>query len=181
MPETGHLEGYGDWVDSDFVQNEETSGSLMALNIEPHVAELSIENTISILYGFGVDRARSTVHDRVQKAGSRPAADQRPDHVAVDGTVIWWNDQRYRLFAAVDPKTNEFLHDRPFSTRYEWPPLQFFRRLQHRRDVADATVLVDNSWTLRRTLDRLGLEYRHQIHGRRNGSLTCIRKNKTTN
>ena len=33
-----------------------------------------------------------------------------PDHVTVDETVIQPNDERYWLYAAVDPDTNRLLH-----------------------------------------------------------------------
>jgi transposase-like protein len=39
------------------------------------------------------------------------------DHVAVDETVIQLNNQRFWLYAAVGPDTNDFLHVRRFPTR----------------------------------------------------------------
>jgi putative transposase len=57
-----------------------------------------------------VDRHRSIVHNWVQKAELRPTDGADPDHVAVDETVIQLNDERFWLYAAVDPETNRLLH-----------------------------------------------------------------------
>ncbi|PSP53951.1 hypothetical protein BRC67_00500, partial [Halobacteriales archaeon QH_3_68_24] len=74
------------------------------------LAGLSLSNTVSFLDVFGVDRARSTVHNRVHKAGLRPETGRSPDHVAVDETVIRIGDEQYWLCAAVDPDLRELLH-----------------------------------------------------------------------
>jgi putative transposase len=168
MPETDSFSGCIDWIDLEFVKKEETPQPLMKLSIELHVAGLSLRDTVSVLEGFGVERARSTVHNWVQKADLQPAAGRSPEQVAVDETVINLNNDRYWLFAAVEPETNVFLHVRLFPARNEWTTLQFFRQLLDRHDVEDATFLVDNSWTLQNTLDRLGLRFHYERHGNRN-------------
>lgn len=168
MLEIDHLSRGNDWIDLDFVTKEETPEPLMRLSIELHVASLSLVDTVSVLERFGVDRARSTVHNWIQKAELHPAEGRSPVHVAVEETVIWLNDRRYWLFAAVDPHSNEFLHDSLFPARNEWTTLQFFRQLRRVHDVEDTTFLVDNSWTLQNVLDRLGLHFCHETHGLRN-------------
>jgi len=50
------------------------------------------------------------VHSWVQKADLQPLDDAYPDHIAVDETVIQLNDKRFRLYAAIDPRTNRMLH-----------------------------------------------------------------------
>ena len=67
-------------------------------------------NTVSIIKIFGVERARSTVHNWAHKADLQPESGRCPDHVAVDETVIRLNDEQYWLYDAVDPETNELLH-----------------------------------------------------------------------
>jgi len=89
----------------------------MKLSIQLHLAGLSLSNTVSVLEIFGVQRARSTVHNWVHKADLQPESGRSPDHVAVDETVIQLGDERYWLNAAVDPDTNEFLHTRLDPTR----------------------------------------------------------------
>jgi putative transposase len=110
MPENDRLNGYLDEIELGFVEREATPRMLMKLGIQLHLAGLSLSNTVSILEIFGVERARSTVHNWVHKADLQPDSDQNPDHVAVDETVIQLNDEQYWLYAAVDPETNELLH-----------------------------------------------------------------------
>jgi transposase-like protein len=110
MPENASLSGNLDQFDLDFVEREATPRLLMKLSIQLHLAGLSLSNTVSVLEIFGVQRARSTVHNWVHKADLQPEDGQSPDHVAVDETVIQLNDDRYWLYAAVDPETNKLLH-----------------------------------------------------------------------
>jgi len=110
MPEKTRLSGSTDQVDLDFVEREATPRFLMKLGIQLHLVGLSLSNTVYILDIFGVERARSTVHNWVHKAELQPESGHSPDYVAVDETVIRLNDEQYWLYAAVDPKTNELLH-----------------------------------------------------------------------
>ena len=82
----------------------------MKLSIQLHLAGLSLSNTVSIIEIFGVERARSTVHNWVHKADLQPEEGHSPDQVAVDETVIRLNDEQYWLYAAVDPELNELPH-----------------------------------------------------------------------
>ena len=108
MSENARLNGCLDEIELGFVEREATPKSLMKLGVRLHLAGLSLSNTVFILEIFGVERARSTVHNWVHKADLQPEASRCPDHVAVDETVIQLNDERYWLYAAVDPETNEF-------------------------------------------------------------------------
>lgn len=87
MPEIARFDGCSDWTHSDFVQKEETPQPLMKRSVELHVAGLSPSHTDSVTEGFGVDRARSTVHNWVQKAELQPAGGRQPEFVAVDETA----------------------------------------------------------------------------------------------
>jgi transposase-like protein len=109
MPENAVLNGCLDEIELDFVEREATPEPLMKLSIQLHLAGLSLSNTVSILELFGVDRVKSTVHNWVHKAELQPADRKSPDHVAVDETVIQLDDERYWLYAAVDPETSELL------------------------------------------------------------------------
>ena len=88
MPENDRLSGSLDQIDLEFVEREATPRLLMKLSIQLHLAGLSLSNTVSFLDVFGVDRARSTVHNWVHKADLQPETGRSPDHVAVDETVI---------------------------------------------------------------------------------------------
>jgi putative transposase len=96
-----------DEIEGGFVDREATPQLLMKLGIQLHLAGLSFSNTVSILEIFGVDRARSTVHNWVHKADLQPDSNRSPDHVAVDETVTQLNDEQYWLYAAVDSDTND--------------------------------------------------------------------------
>jgi putative transposase len=107
----------------------------MELGIRLHLSKLLLSNTISELEKFGVERSRKAVHDWVQKANLQPANDASPDHIALDETVIRINGQQFWLYAAVDPKTNRFLHIRLF-TKTTALTQQFLRELREKYDVA---------------------------------------------
>jgi putative transposase len=94
----------------DFIGREATPEFLMKLSIQLHLSGLSLSNTVRVLEVFGVQRARSTVHNWVHKADLQPESGKNPDHVAVDETVIQLNNEQYWLYAAVDLATNKFLH-----------------------------------------------------------------------
>ena len=68
MPEYARLSGSIDQIDLEFVEREATPRFLIKLSIQLHLTELSLLNTISIFEVFGVERARSTVHNWVHKA-----------------------------------------------------------------------------------------------------------------
>src|SRR6056297_2564406 len=110
MPENDRLNGCLDQIDLGFVEREATPQLLIKLSIQLHLAGLSLSNTVSILEIFGVQRARSTVHNWVHKADLQPEGGRSPDHIAVDETMIQLNDEKYWLYAAVDPETNKLLH-----------------------------------------------------------------------
>ena len=63
MPKNARLAGCLDQIDLDFVEREATLRLLMKLSIQLHLAGLSLSNTVSVLEIFGVERARSTVHN----------------------------------------------------------------------------------------------------------------------
>jgi putative transposase len=84
MPENASLSGCLDEIDLAFVEREATPRLLMKLSIQLHLAGLSLSNTVSILEIFGVNRARSTVHNWVHKADLQPESGRCPNHIAVD-------------------------------------------------------------------------------------------------
>ncbi len=110
MLENGRLSGSIDQIELGSVEREATPEFLMKLSIQLHLSGLSFSNTVRVLEIFGVQRARSTVHNWVHKADLQPESGKCPDHVALDETVIQLNDEQYWLYAAVDPETNELLH-----------------------------------------------------------------------
>ena len=178
MPENTRLSGSIDQIDLEFVEREATPRLLMKLGIQLHLAGLSLSNTISILEVFGVNRARSTVHNWVHKADLQPESGQSPDHVAVDETVIRLNDQNYWLYAAVDPETNELLHTKLEPTTNKVIAHAFFTELREKHDVDDAVFLIDGSLSLKDACQRHGLNFRYERHGNRNSVERVFREVK---
>jgi transposase-like protein len=168
MPENARLSGSIAQFDLDFVEREATPRLLMKLSIQLHLAGLSLSNTVSFLEIFGVQRARSTIHNWVHKADLQPTVGRKPNHVAIDETVIQLNNERYWLYAAVDPETNELLHIQLEPTTNSVLAQQFLAELRDKHLVDDAVFLVDSAPWLQAALHRDGLDYRYEKHGNRN-------------
>jgi transposase-like protein len=182
MPENDRLNGYLSQIKLDFVEREATPKQCMKLGIQLHLCGLSLSNIVSILDEFGVDRARSTVHNWVCKADLQPEEGRNPDHVAVDETVIQLNDERYWLYAAVDPATNDLLHTKRELIRNNAFAHTFFAELREKHDVDTAVFLVDSAAPLQDACSRHGLDYRYEEHGNRNRGERVFRevKRRTT-
>ena len=168
MPKSNRLVGCSDWPELEFVEREATPESAMKLGIQLHLAGLSLSDTVSVLGGLGVDRCRTTVHNWIQKADLQPTEGYDPNYVAVDETVIRVNDQRYWLFAAVDPDTNRLLHVRLFSTRTSALTEMFLAELREKHLVDDAIFLVDGAPWLQAACHHHSLRFQHVTHGNRN-------------
>ncbi|WP_135807432.1 IS6 family transposase [Halorussus marinus] len=168
MPEIDRLNGASDSIELEFMEREATPEPLMKLSIHLHAAGLSLSDTVSVLEQFGVKRCRSTIHNWVQKADLQPTDGKNPNHVVVDETVIQLNDQRYWLYAAVDPQTNEFLHAKLYPTRTIVVTKQFLTELQEKHRVADAVFLVDGAPWLQAALFEQNLRFQYVTHGNRN-------------
>jgi len=182
MPENDRLNGCLDEIELGFVEREATPRLLMKLGIQLHLAGLSLSNTVSILEIFGVNRARSTVHNWVHKANLQPESGRNPDHVAVDETVIRLNDEQYWLYAAVDPETNEILHTTLEPTTNSVLAQAFVSELREKHDVDNAVFLIDGSHSLKDACRRHGLDFRYEKYGNRNSVERVFReiKRRTT-
>jgi transposase-like protein len=178
MPENDRLNGCLDQIELEFVEREATPRLLMKLSIQLHLAGLSLSNTVSILEIFGVERARSTVHNWVHKANLQPEDGRSPDHVAVDETVIRLNDDDYWLYAAVDPDTNEVLHTKLEPTTTKVLAHSFLTELNEKHDVSDAVFLVDGSHSLQDACHRHGLDFKYEKRGNRNSVERVFREVK---
>ena len=145
MPENDRLSGCLDDINLEIVEREPTPKLLMKLSIQLHLPGLSLSNTVSFLEIFGVDRIRSTVHNWVHKADLQPESGRSPNHVAVDETVIQFDDEQYWLYAALDPDSNDLLHPTLEPARTNVIVDQFFPKLREKHDVDDAIFLVDDA------------------------------------
>ena len=178
MPENTRLSGTLGQIDLGFVEREATPRLLMKLSIQLHLAGISLSNTISILEVFGVERARSTVHNWVHKADLQPDEGRSPNHVAVDETVIRLHREQYRLYAAVDPDTSELLHTKLGPTRTNVLAYSLFHDLREKHAVDNAVFLIDGATPLKDACNRHGLRFRYEKHGNRNSVERVFREVK---
>ena len=140
------------------------------MGIQLHLAGLSFSNTTQHLENLDVKRSRATIHNWVQRAELQPTGTGSSNYVALDETVIQLGTERYWLYAAVDPETNEFLHVRLFPTRPTVFTKQFLQELQEKHEIADAVFLVDGAPWLQAALFEGNLRFQHVTHGNRNAA-----------
>ena len=178
MLDLDRLSGGSGCIELEFLEREATPELAIKLGIRLHLAGLSLSNTVSILEKLGVNRHRTTVHRWVQKADLQPLDGADPDHVAVDETVIQLNDERYWLYAAVDPATNRLLHVRLFPTRTRALTEMFLSELREKHLVGDAIFLVDGAPWLQAACHRHVLRFQHVTHGNRNAVERVFRELK---
>ena len=178
MPENASLIGNLAQFDLDFVEREATPRPLMKLSIQIHLARLSLLNTVSVLEIFGVQRARSTVHNWVHKAYLQPEDGQSPNHVTVDETMIQHNNEQYWLYTAVDTQTNELLHTKLRPTTTNVLAHSVLVELSEKHDVDDTVSLVDGSKSLQAACHCHGFDFRYEKHGNRNAVEHVFKKVK---
>jgi len=167
MSEITRLKDSNDTFALDFVEREATPKDAMKLAVRLHLSGLSLSNTVSVLDVLGINRARSTIHNWVQKADLEPDSGRNPDTIALDETVVKVNGERFWLYAAVEPETNVILHVSLYSTRTIVTTKLFLRNLAEKHEVDDAEFLVDGTPWLQAGLFELGMHFRHETFGER--------------
>ncbi len=150
----------------------------MKLGIQLQLAGLSLSNTVSLLEELGVQRSRKAIHDWIQKADLQPTDGRSPNHVTIDETVIQINDPQFWLYAAADPKTNDLLHLRLFSTTTTALTEIFLRELHQKHEIESAMFLVDGAQHRQTALARAGFRFQTQHHGNRNAIERIFRELK---
>ena len=150
----------------------------MKHSIQLLLSELSVLNTVSVSEVFGVERARSTMHNWIHKADLRPVSGKMPDHVAVDETLIDLNDEHYWLYVAVDPETNDLLYTSLEPTTNTGLAEVFLAELSERYDVADAIFLINGVHSLQAACHPAGYNFRYEKHGNRNAVERIFREIK---
>jgi len=178
MPENTRLSGSVDQIELGFAEREATPRLLTKLDIQHHLAFLSLSNIDSIFDMSGIKRARSTVHNWVHKADLQPGSGQCPDHISVDETVIRLNAEQYWLYAAVDPETSELLHTKHEPTRTNVLAHSLLTELSEKHGVGDVVFPVDGSHSLQDACHRHGFDFRGEKYGNRNSIERIFRKIK---
>jgi len=157
MSEIDHLSGDSDWIDLEYVERERTPEEIVEVGVQLELAVLSLSNTKQNIENLGVQRSRTAIHNWVQKADLQPTGTRSSNYVALDETVIQLETERYWLYAAVDPKTNEFLHVRLFPPTNSGLTHVFLHELREKYYIDDATFLIDDADYFQAALSRFGL------------------------
>jgi transposase-like protein len=168
MAKITRLIGCNHAIELDFVIREATPKNIMKLAVQLHLSGLSLSNTVTVLEILGVKRARSTVHNWVQKSDLVPEAGRDPDKIALDETVVKINGERFWLYAAVEPETSVILYVELYPARNLATTKMFLRELAEKHDVDEAEFLVDGAPWLQAGLFELGMHFRHETFGERN-------------
>ena len=168
MPEITRLSGPNTGIELNFVERVHTPTDLMRLAVQTHLGGLSLSETRLMLKSFGIERARSTIHNWVNKSDLQPAGGCQQDQVALDETVVKVNGDRFWLFGAVDPETGRILHIRLFPQRTIVTTEIFLEELSEKHDLDEPEFLVDKAPWLQAALYERGLAFRHETFGDRN-------------
>jgi putative transposase len=87
--------------------------------------------------------------------------------------VIQLNNERYWLYAAVDPDSNGLLYTKLEATRNNVFGVKFFAELREKHDVDDAVFLVNSAPQLHEVCNCHGLNFQFVCAGNRN-SVECV-------
>ncbi len=126
------------------MERKRTPRQLIEFGIRLHLAGLSLSNTVRELEEFGVEHSCKAVHDWDHKCDLQPADDEKSNHVAVDETVVQLNKYRYWLYTVVDPKANNILQIRLYSTTTTALTDRFLQELSENLDVDNTMFFVDS-------------------------------------
>ena len=77
---------------------------------------MSLREVSKYLELFAIKRSHVAIHNWVHKANLQPISTVLADQLAVDETMILLHGQKFWLYGAVEPYTNEILHVRLYPT-----------------------------------------------------------------
>ena len=173
--EIDRLNGSTDRIDVElgFVRRERIPERIADVGIQLRLVVLSLSNTKQYLENLGVERS----YNRVRKAELQPTSDATPDHVAVDETVIRVNDERRRLYTAIDQEERISARSAPCDQKNAayGVVLGELRRIV---PVTHAAILADDAHHLRPALSRLECRFRMSRQGNRSAVERVIREVK---
>lgn len=118
---------------------------------------------------YGIKRSHVAIHNWVHKADLQPISTVSEDQLAVDEKMIRLHGQKFWLYGAVDPNTNEILHIKPLSLTANKQTTRWFLTELHRRYQLDnVEFLVDDADYLGSVLAEDGYRFQVIQHGNRN-------------
>ncbi|MFD1571004.1 IS6 family transposase [Halorubrum laminariae] len=163
------------WIDLSFVERDRTPRWAIEVGIRCHLAGMSLREVSKFLESFGISRSHVAIHNWVHKADLQPISTVSADQLAVDEKMIRLHGQKFWLYGAVDPYTNEILHLSLYPTATKQTTRWFLTELHRRYQlddveflVDDAEYLVDDAEYLGPVLAEDGYRFRVIRHGNRN-------------
>jgi transposase-like protein len=168
MAEFDRLSGCIEWIDLSFVERQRTPEWAIQVGIRCHLAGMSLRDASQFLDELGVQRSHVSIHEWVHKADLQPISTVTADHLAVDEKMIRLHGQKFWLYGAVDPQTNEILHLSLFPTATKQTTRWFLAELHHQYQLDDVLFLVDDADYLGPVLAEDGYRFQTLAHGNRN-------------
>jgi transposase-like protein len=156
------------WIDLSFVERNRTPRWAIEVGIRCHLAGMSLREVSNHLERFGIDRSHVAIHNWVHKADLQPISTVSADQLAVDEKMIRLHGQKFWLYAAVDPYTNEILYLSLYPTATKQTTRWFLTELHRRYQLADVEFLVDDADYLGPVLAEDGYRFRVIRRGNRN-------------
>ena len=129
---------------------------------------MSLREVSKHLERFGIDRSHVAVHNWVHKADLQPISTVSEDQLAVDEKMIRLHGQKFWLYGAVDPYTNEILHVSLYPTANKQTTRWFLTELHRRYQIDNVEFLVDDADYLGSVLAEDGCRFQIIRHGNRN-------------
>jgi len=117
---------------------------------------------------FGIDRSHVAVHNWVPKSDLQPISIVSEDQLVVDEKMIRLHDQKFWLYGAVDPYTNEIRHVSLYPTANKQTTRWFLSELHRRYQLDTVEFLVDDADYLGPVLAEDGYRFQVIRHGNRN-------------
>ena len=145
MPEFDRLSEGIAWIDLSFVERDRTPRWAIEIGIRCHLTGMSLREVSKYLELFGIDRSHVAVHNWVHKADLQPISTVSEDQLAVDEKMIRLHGQKFWLYGAVDPQTNEILHVSLYPTANKQTTRWFLTELHLRYQLDNVEFFVDDA------------------------------------
>ena len=168
MPQIERLSERIAWIDLSVVERDRTPRWAIEEGIRYHLAGMSLREVSIFLERFWIDRSHVAVHNWVHTADLQPISTVSADQLAVDEKMIRLHSQKFWLYGAVDPYTNEILHLSLYPTATKQMTRWFLTELHRRYQLDDVEFLVDDADYLGPVLAEDGYRFRVIRHRSRN-------------
>ncbi|MDB9252936.1 DDE-type integrase/transposase/recombinase [Halorubrum ezzemoulense] len=129
------------------------------------MAGMSLREVSKHLELFGINQSHVAIHNWVHNADLQPISTVSEDQLVVDKKMIRLHGQKFWLYGAVDPQTNEILHVSLYLTVNKQTTRWFLTELHRRYQLDNVEFLVDDADYLGPVLAEDGYRFRVIRHG----------------